>query len=883
MVDQHSQHVDNWSAAGMAGMFDAVHRQRDRARYRRRVFLWCLTIAICLGVPLGITWGKFQDARRQTLLEEFASRRPAAEKLTQTNPAIASVLTRSDALRDSARTSSIAEAIANLRQSLQLLTDAHNLERDTKRVRQILDPVGLTLLETPWHVSSTVISQQQKELGKRHKSIVALLDQGKVELAEQELARLLSDIGKLQRGNVEAMQTSLSRQGWNRLRTSIPERLADDPAWEAINSVGDDAEQGWDAGEWTEARTLYARAIERSEQFLDSQLDPAEKARLLQSDAETLARLETEKADLSQQIESFQQNINDLSQQLATTNGERQSALALVDTLTTERDRLRTESATDRAELKDLRPLKVQLADVTKSMANAQQQVAELTTARQTAEESVRKLESQLTARNAEVTAFRTAAGSGGEDPALVQVSATLAAIESQLAEGFSDSDSSQKVERATDQLADALAQYDMAVALKERALADKYLPTSSKVKSINVTITQAEGTLSNALKILDEPLAAQYEELQSVITSAEADYQKLLQEVTPENEDAKSLKSRIDELSTQQYQFADPHSRHSGRTIISSGSELATRCRVQVEEPFVELRQAEFARLRADGKLPAVANIEFVAINVGTFTMGSTKSANESTTSNAEKPAHKVSITRPFFAGKYEVTVGQILTWLNAPGVSLNDQWIYLSHSDCPIRKSGSRFALNTDSDFGQTIEQPMVNITWYGAVAFCGWCAQQDSHFTIRLPTEAEWEYMARAGSTTAYPWGDLVNGMKANIDGNYSAGTTKRRPPLRKTVNVGSYQPNAWGLYDTVGNAYELCSDWYNADYYSHSPTTNPTGPASGGTHVIRGGSCLDDEVAACSSCRIFWNSSLGSPAIGFRVVAEPVRSQPTSSNP
>ena len=210
--EQSAQHKDNWSAAGMVGMFDAVHRQRDQARYRRGVVLWCLTIAICLGIPLWITWGKFQDARRQTLLEEFASRRPVAEQQTTTNPASEEALRQADELRTSAQSKSVAESIVDLRRALQLLADAQDIDRDVKRLRDLLNPVGKTLTETPWHIESDVIDQQQKALGQRHKAIVALLEVGNTQQAEKELATLLADVGQLQRGNVEAMKTDTARQ-----------------------------------------------------------------------------------------------------------------------------------------------------------------------------------------------------------------------------------------------------------------------------------------------------------------------------------------------------------------------------------------------------------------------------------------------------------------------------------------------------------------------------------------------------------------------------------------------------------------------------------------------------------------------------------------------
>ncbi|MDM8007992.1 MAG: SUMF1/EgtB/PvdO family nonheme iron enzyme [Phycisphaerae bacterium] len=137
-----------------------------------------------------------------------------------------------------------------------------------------------------------------------------------------------------------------------------------------------------------------------------------------------------------------------------------------------------------------------------------------------------------------------------------------------------------------------------------------------------------------------------------------------------------------------------------------------------------------------------------------------------------------------------------------------------------------------------------PMVMVSWYGAVAYANWRSAMEgrplcydlSTWTCnwssgyRLPTEAEWEKATRGGlSGKRYPWGDNEDTSKANYTG--------------ATTAVGSYPPNGYGLYDTAGNVYEFCNDWYAPDYYSTSPYDNPKGPAGPGTmasRVERGGS-------------------------------------------
>lgn len=257
----------------------------------------------------------------------------------------------------------------------------------------------------------------------------------------------------------------------------------------------------------------------------------------------------------------------------------------------------------------------------------------------------------------------------------------------------------------------------------------------------------------------------------------------------------------------------------------------------------------------------PKLAGQDFVVIPAGEFLMGS----NDSSADDDEQPVHQVQITKPFFAGQHEVTVGQILTWLNSSGVEVADNWIDFEDSDCPIKKSGSRYVLNTSSKFGKSDRQPMVQISWYGATAYCAWASQHVSGFRIRLPTEAEWEYMCRAGSTTKYPWGDSIDKDDANYGGDVGA-----------TTEVGKYPANAFGLSDMIGNVYEWCEDVYDSEFYASSAATQPN-PAnldssSGSSRVVRGGSWFNHYYNDVRSSNRYNHTPALLNLIGFRVVAD-----------
>ncbi len=122
-----------------------------------------------------------------------------------------------------------------------------------------------------------------------------------------------------------------------------------------------------------------------------------------------------------------------------------------------------------------------------------------------------------------------------------------------------------------------------------------------------------------------------------------------------------------------------------------------------------------------------------------------------------------------------------------------------------------------------------------------------------TFALPTEAQWEYACRAGTTTEFSFGDVCDGTQANCDGNYGFRTDVKGPWLQKTTEVGSYPANAWGLFDMHGNVWEFCSDRYGA--YSTESQTDPAGAETGTRRVLRGGSWND----AAGSCRSAYRGS------------------------
>jgi len=251
--------------------------------------------------------------------------------------------------------------------------------------------------------------------------------------------------------------------------------------------------------------------------------------------------------------------------------------------------------------------------------------------------------------------------------------------------------------------------------------------------------------------------------------------------------------------------------------------------------------------------------------IPAGKFLMGSPADEAERT---EDELRHEVAITRPFYLGVYEVTQREFNPLMAA------------------TVKRGAIF----DERRGGGPDHPMENVTWRHAVAFCealsGLPAEKQAGRRYRLPTEAEWEYACRAGTTTPYHFGKSLSARQANFNGHFPAGGAEKGPYLRRTAKVGSFKPNAWGLYDMHGNVAEWCSDYYDKDYYRKGPKEGPKGPDKGVVptdyndfyRVIRGG-CWLDEARACRSAYRF-RAMPHDPyrLIGFRVVCEVPASKP-----
>ena len=301
-------------------------------------------------------------------------------------------------------------------------------------------------------------------------------------------------------------------------------------------------------------------------------------------------------------------------------------------------------------------------------------------------------------------------------------------------------------------------------------------------------------------------------------------------------------------------------------------------------------------------------AKMELQLVPPGEFMMGSRESADEIMKAFShlkglkrefftDAPQHRVQISQPIWFGRYEVTVGQFKQFVDKTGYKTDAErdgeggWGYNTETK---KQEGRKPEYNwKNTGFDQSDRHPVVNVSWNDAIAFCNWLSRESglterykldsgaiqSGNGFRLPTEAEWEFTCRAGTTTRYHHGDDPEQL-VKSGNTWDSSTKEKFPTYINCLNasdrypfssaVGQFRSNAFGICDMHGNAWEWCGDWYDKEYYGRSPQRDPSGPSSGSSRVLRGGGWLYDSKVCRSACRGYDEPSGRYSSTGFRVV-------------
>ena len=256
----------------------------------------------------------------------------------------------------------------------------------------------------------------------------------------------------------------------------------------------------------------------------------------------------------------------------------------------------------------------------------------------------------------------------------------------------------------------------------------------------------------------------------------------------------------------------------------------------------------------------------ELALIPGGDFLMGSDDAEED------ERPAHRVHVD-DFLIGVHPVTNTEYARFVRETGhraPAIYELPIVVAAGghdrERTFRSVGQPYAWNATEPPQDRLEHPVTLVRWEDATAYCTWLSAMTGR-VMRLPTEAEWEKAARGGvESKRYPWGDRLEREMANFL------TDPSLKPIHGTTACRSYPPNAFGLFDIIGNVWEWVQDWYDPDYDRTTPARNPSGPKQGHLRVIRGGSWLvaDVRMLSCSH-RHKVPPDTYSYGIGFRVAS------------
>lgn len=280
--------------------------------------------------------------------------------------------------------------------------------------------------------------------------------------------------------------------------------------------------------------------------------------------------------------------------------------------------------------------------------------------------------------------------------------------------------------------------------------------------------------------------------------------------------------------------------SRHAAdvRLILEGSAADAAAKAAAAKATALAATQAEAARAAQDAARIKALTPELVTIPAGTFSMGSPW--NESGRSFSEAPQHTVQV-KSFELAKYPVTF---------------EQW------DGCVADGGCGAYQPIDQGWGRG-RQPVINVSWDDAQAYLTWLSSKTRQ-VFRLPSEAEWEFAARAGTTTARYWGEAIGSGNANCNGCGGPADLRRAAP------VGSFKPNAFGLQDMLGNVWQLTQDCWRDNYRDAAADAAPwQGPATCAQRVVRGGSWIRDASFARSAERLWVAPNDRNYTLGFRV--------------
>ena len=841
---------------------DAISKwriNRDRNQQFRKQLVMTMCWVMFVGSIGALGWWKFNEERKLGDIRELTSLQRQFDSLGNMgkHPGVAQI----------ARTASGNDVTVT--EKIKSLTKAISAARDIEWAESILDPLRKVLNESPWQ-SLPAVQAQKDRLVKQFLTLTEDVQVGRIDELQGRVAGLHGDLAALARTNTEAAPAVQRKIEFERLVKSVDDEVQKKDGFvQIVRSAEEGAKQLLDKGDWKGAGLQYGQRIDHLNDWLkpeNKNETEVQRKKRLEGNQETLAAVEREKEQLKADVERVTGEVTKQLTEIAKLNGQisklteerLDDARKVTDATTklTHEEKLRKEAE---GKVAGLESANTKLTSENAKLKIDSKALGELRITHTNTVQEFEKKKKELDQVNGDLVAARGVIEQlnnlpDDPDSYAEKIRNEIIALWKKIKE--IDPSDLQKANEAYDEVRQRYAKLE---GERQKLLAG-FQPDAPKVKNKDQELAVAGQQLEAAFAKVDLAHQSLFDDYNARITIKTQELNRLTNVVKMLDTapDVVKVRAEITELQKQQKAFAAGASRAAG-----TGKKLT----------LAQILKADPVSIFTNK-----TGIKVAVIPAGSFDMCSP--ASEAERSSDEGPLHKVQISKfemgiyPVTQEQYQLVMGTNPSYFSATGGG-KDKVKGLDTSQFPVESvswyDGVEFCIKASEMDGLSPYYRMTDIVRDGG-------SIKSAKVTIlggngwRLPTEAQREYAARAGTTTPFFFGSTLNGDHANIHGNYPYGTKTKGEYLERTTKAGSYSPNKFGLYDMSGNVWDWCYDVYDEKAYSgrSGTTKDPVVETGSEYRVLRGGSWYNNARLARSANRLRITPDFRYFSIGFRVV-------------